>query len=128
MTSEALSGLFSLVGIILSGVLSFLVAKSSASREVDKLKLTWKREDIVSSESDFSEMISTVAVYAKTLTITDMNTATKWVAKIRAQESGTLGELLDSLYFQLQDPVVSELESTLSEIIKEKRQRKGKQD
>lgn len=128
MTSEALSGLFSLVGIILSGVLSFLVAKSSASREVDKLKLTWKREDIVSSESDFSEMISTVAVYAKTLTITDMNTATKWVAKIRAQESGTLGELLDSLYCQLQDPVVSELESTLSEIIKEKRQRKGKQD
>lgn len=128
MTTEVLSGLFSLVGIVFSGVLSFLVAKSSASKEIDKLKLTWKREDVVSSETDFSEMVSSVAVYAKTLSIDDMNTATKWVAKIRAQESGALGDLLDGLYNQLRDPIVFELEDTLSEIIKEKRQRKNKQD
>lgn len=119
MTTEVLSGLFSLVGIVFSGVLSFLVAKSSASKEIDKLKLTWKREDVVSSEADFSEMVSSVAVYAKTLSIDDMNTATKWVAKIRAQESGALGDLLDGLYNQLRDPIVFELEDTLSEIIKE---------
>ena len=128
MTTEVLSGLFSLVGIVFSGVLSFLVAKSSASKEIDKLKLTWKREDVVSSETDFSEMVSSVAVYAKALSIDDMNTATKWVAKIRAQESGALGDLLDGLYNQLRDPIVFELEDTLSEIIKEKRQRKNKQD
>ena len=128
MTTEVLSGLFSLVGIVFSGVLSFLVAKSSASKEIDKLKLTWKREDVVSSEADSSEMVSSVAVYAKTLSIDDMNTATKWVAKIRAQESGALGDLLDGLYNQLRDPIVFELEDTLSEIIKEKRQRKNKQD
>lgn len=128
MTTEVLSGLFSLAAIVFSGVLSFLVAKSSASKEIDKLKLTWRREDVVSSESDFSEMVSSVAVYAKTLSITDMNTATKWVAKIRAQENAALGDLLDSLYDQLRDPIVSDLEDTLSEIIKEKRKRKGKQD
>lgn len=128
MTTEVLSGLFSLVGIVSSGVLAFLVAKSSASKEIDKLKLTWKREDVVSSEADFSEMVSSVAVYAKTLSIDDMNTATKWVAKIRAQENGALGDLLDGLYNQLRDPIVFELEDTLSEIIKEKRQRKNKQD
>lgn len=128
MTTEVLSGLFSLVGIVSSGILSFLVAKSSASKEIEKLKLTWKREDVVSSEADFSEMVSSVAVYAKTLNITDMNAATKWVAKIRAQETGVLGNLLDSLYNQLRDPVVSELENTLSEIIKEKRQRKSEQN
>ena len=128
MTTEVLSGLFSLVGIVSSGVLAFLVAKSSASKEIDKLKLTGKREDVVSSEADFSEMVSSVAVYAKTLSIDDMNTATKWVAKIRAQENGALGDLLDGLYNQLRDPIVFELEDTLSEIIKEKRQRKNKQD
>ena len=128
MTTEVLSGLFSLTGIVLSSAISFLVARLGASKEIEQLKLTWKREDIVSSESDFSEMVSSVAVYAKTLGITDMNTATKWVAKIRAQESGMLGDLLDSLYDQLRDPVVSDLEETLSEIIKEKRKRKGKQD
>lgn len=128
MTAEILSGLFSLVGIVFSGVLSFLVAKSSASKEIDKLKLTWKREDVVSSDADFSEMVSSVAVYAKTLSITDMNTATKWVAKIRAQERGKLGELLDLLYLQLQEPLSSRMEDTLSEIIQEKRKRKGEQD
>ena len=128
MTTEVLSGLFSLVGIVFSSVLSFLIAKSSASKEIEKLKLTWKREDVVSSEADFSEMVSSVAVYAKTLSITDMNTATKWVAKIRAQERGVLGGLLDDLYDQLRDPIVYDLENTLSEIIKEKRQRKSKQD
>ena len=128
MTTEVLSGLFALAGIVLSSIISFLVARLGASQEIEQLKLTWKREDVVSSESDFSEMVSSVAVYAKTLRIDDMNTATKWVAKIRAQESGALGDLLDSLYDQLRDPVVSELEDTLSEIIKEKRKRKGKQD
>lgn len=128
MTTEVLSGLFSLAGIVLSSIISFLVARLGASKEIEQLKLTWKREDIVSSESDFSKMVSSVAVYAKTLSITDMNAATKWVAKIRAQESGALGDLLDSLYDQLRDPVVSELEGTLSEIIKEKRKRKSKQD
>ena len=128
MTTEVLSGLFSLVGIVSSGVLSFLVARSSASKEIDKLKLTWKREDVVSSEADFSEMVSSVAIYAKTLSIDDMNTATKWVAKIRAQESGALGALLDGLYNQLRGPIAFELENTLSEIIKEKRQRKNKQN
>lgn len=128
MTTEVLSGLFSLAGIVLSSIISFLVARLGASKEIEQLKLTWMREDVVSSESDFSEMVSSVAVYAKTLSIDDMNTATKWVAKIRAQENGALGDLLDSLYDQLRNPVVSDLENTLSEIIKEKRQRKGKQD
>lgn len=128
MTQEVLSGLFSLIGIVISGVVSFLVAKLSASKEVDRLKLIWEREDIVSSESDFSEMVSAVSVYAKTFRIGDMNNAVKWVSKIRAQENGKLGALLDNLYIQLQNPVASEMENTLSEIIKEKRQRNSKQD
>lgn len=128
MTQEVLSGLFSLIGIVISGVVSFLVAKLSASKEVDRLKLIWKREDIVSSESDFSEMVSAVSVYAKTFRISDMNNAVKWVSKIRAQENGKLGALLDNLYIQLQNPVASEMENTLSEIIKEKRQRNSKQN
>ncbi len=104
MTTEVLSGLFSLAGIVLSSIISFLVARLGASKEIEQLKLTWMREGVVSSESDFSEMVSSVAVYAKTLSIDDMNTATKWVAKIRAQENGELGNLLDSLYNQLRDP------------------------
>ena len=128
MTQEVLSGLFSLIGIVISGVVSFLVAKLSASKEVDRLKLIWEREDIVSSESDFSEMVSAVSVYAKTFRIGDMNNAVKWVSKIRAQENGKLGALLDNLYIQLQNPVASEMENTLSEIIKEKRQRNSKQN
>lgn len=51
------------IGTIISGLIAWFVSRSSTKAEIEKIKESWKREDIVSSEKEFAEMAETVGRY-----------------------------------------------------------------
>ena len=62
MKTEIVCAIIALVGTAVSGLLSWFVSRSSAVKEVEKLRLTWEHETIVTSDDEFAEMVSSVAL------------------------------------------------------------------
>ena len=50
MKTEIVCAIIALVGTAVSGLLSWFVSRSSAVKEVEKLRLTWEHETIVTSD------------------------------------------------------------------------------
>lgn len=95
----------SFVGVGVSAMVSWGVAHYSIKAEIKKLNMTWSREDIVSSEEEFSKMAEAVGRYAADYSNDELQAeAAGKVAAIRAKEIGTLGETLDSLYADVISP------------------------
>lgn len=90
------------------------------------MKLTWEREDIVSSDDEFAEMASAVAKFVQTNSVSYQRTAMEKVAAIRSKEVGTLGQLLDDLYRDLQSGVSTSADARLTQVINQKREAKSK--
>ena len=90
------------------------------------MRLSWEREDVVSSDEEFGKMCSAVAVSVHDNSYTNRAKAASHVASIRSQEQGTLGYLLDELYFSLKKSQNSSVtDDLLTKVIEEKRKRKG---
>ena len=127
MDTEIICTLISSAGVVLSALIAWLVSRSSAKKEIEKMKLEWEREDVVSSDDDFGQLSAAVSRYVMdTETPIIRKDAVAFAASMRARENGTLAELLDALYTALVEakpaPVV---ENALVEVIKEQRIRKG---
>ena len=56
MKTEIVCAIIALVGTAVSGLLSWFVSRSSAVKEVEKLRLTWEHETIVTSDDEFAEL------------------------------------------------------------------------
>lgn len=133
MNTEIVCALIAVTGTLVSAVISFWVSKFSAEKEIQKMKLEWKRQDIVSSDEDFSDMAVAVSRFIQMQTSKTHTDAVAAVTKIRAKESGTIADSLDSLYSAIgmrgycYNPNREEIDSLLSEVLKQKRNAKRPQ-
>ena len=63
MNTEIICTIVTAGGVVLSSLISFFVARSTANREIRRMKLTWDREDAVTADKEFSSMSAAVAEY-----------------------------------------------------------------
>lgn len=131
MSTEIICALISLGGVVASGLLAWLVSNSTAKQQVDQMKLTWAHDDVVSSDDEFADMASEVAMYVTLLhdgnwVIAD--SARAKVAALRSKESGPLACALDALYATLLRDGAEDIDTALTEVIKQKRKAKGQDD
>lgn len=126
MKPEIICALIALSGTLISALISWFVSRSTANKEVEKLKLTWEREDVVSSDDEFAKMASSVASYIQCNNSHYHREAMSSTAAIRSKETGELGVLLDNLYNAIEQNSVFETSRALTEVIKKKREARGR--
>lgn len=130
MNTEIICALIAVTGTVVSALISFFVSKSSAEKEIQKMKLEWKRQDIVSSDDDFSDMAIAVSAFIQTQTLRTHTQAVAAIMKIRAKESGDIAKSLDALYEAVgrrgygYNPDLNQIDNLLSEILEQKRNSK----
>lgn len=110
-----------LAGAALSVLVSFLTAKLTLSKEIEKMMLQWERDDIVSSEEEFAEMAASVAKYVDKNVSSYKSDAVVHIAAIRAKENGELASLLDNLYHVTLKGEHAKVDSALTAVIENKR-------
>jgi len=123
--SEVLCSIISLTGVIASALIAKNVSKNTTTKEIEKMRLTWDREDLVSSEEDFSKMASAVAKFMGGLLRTYQREALGEIASVRAKESGDLALALDQLYQAVYDVRPGDIDNCLTNVINEKRKLKS---
>lgn len=128
MKAEIICALITVGGALLSALIAFFVSRSTANKEIEKMKLTWEREDVISSDDEFADMASAVATYVQNGWSDTQRTAMSKIAAIRSKEIGSLASKLDQLYTAVSRDNAKSADSLLTEVINEKRQAKSKTD
>lgn len=125
---EVICTLITLCGTIISAVISWFVSRYSTNKEIEKLKLTWEREDVVSSDDEFAAMISDIAELIFYDCPEQKRETLSKVAAARSKESGTLATSLDDIYYAIREDDKREMERVLFYLIEEKRKAKRNAD
>ncbi len=128
MSPEIISAIIGVASVIISGVVSWLVSKASASKEIEKLKMEWAREDRKAADDEFADMVVAVSSYIRATTFDNSAKAISAVATLRAKETGALADYLDYLYDWILDGNKENVDMALAEVIQEKRDRKSRQN
>ena len=126
VSSELLCSIISFAGIVVSALISKNVSKNTTAKEIEKMKLSWNREDFVASEDEFSKMTSAVAKYAGDFRESSRRIALGEIASIRARETGDLAAALDQLYQTVLERHYSDINKNLTDVIAAKRMLKCK--
>lgn len=121
MNAEIICAIISAGGVVAASVISWLVSRSTASKEIRKTRITWAHEKRVARDEDFAKMVSAVSVYANSRNIGDGYIALEAVSRLRATETGALARKLDALHAEIENNQFSDLEKCLSEVIEQKR-------
>lgn len=119
--SEVICALIAALGAAVSAFISWHIAKATANNAIEQLKLTWAREDVVSSDSEFAELASAVAEYVQLQLPGIHRTAIQKVAAARIKEPGELSTLLDQLYTALEEQQPGKADRLLTQVIEVKR-------
>lgn len=125
ISSAAVSALIALIGTVFSSYNARKSAKETAqeiaNKEIEKMKLSWQREDMVSSDEEFAEMASVVAKFCAFETGAWSDEAIEKVGAIRSKECGMLGQIMDDLYDSVKHDRFREADMHLTLAINEKR-------
>lgn len=143
MKTEIICAIIALMGTAVSGLLSWFVSRTSAAKEIERLKLTWDHESSVTSDDEFADMAASVALCIQEKLPASFDNAISRVAAVRSKERGALADRLDELYnilfdispnsgtvdFYAQDyqEKLKTVDSCLSKVIEEKRKHKSSQ-
>lgn len=126
MEVEVVCSLIAAGGVVVSAMFSWLISHSTINKEIKKTQMTWKREDVISSDDEFAKMSAEVAKYLQSGSITLKQEAIAEVAFVRSKESGELASKLDALYSTIESGNLSASDDCLSAVLEEKRKRKRK--
>lgn len=96
--TEVICAIITVSGVVISSVIAFLVSKNSAEKEIEKMKMSWKREDSTASDEEFSEMITAVTRYVHGRKREDELPALEKLNNVRRKETGYIYLLLDLFY------------------------------
>lgn len=102
MSTEVLCTIVSVAGTVLSALVAWFVSKSTANKEIEKMRLNWEREDSISSETEFSEMVIAVTRYLHSQSEENFLLAIEKVNIVRLKETGRLFYELWTLYKSLE--------------------------
>lgn len=121
ISTELVCSSISVIGVIASALIAKSVSKNTAAKEIEKMKLAWEHEDMVSSEEEFGYMTASVARYSSNLRETDRRDALGRIASIRAKENEALATALDELYQAVSQQNTNSINSYLTKVINIKR-------
>ncbi len=113
---EIVSAIISACGVILSAIIAFLSAKSVANKEIKKMKMQWSREDSLSDQQAFSEMLSAVSRYLQSDWSRHQREALEKISAIRGMKGGKQLEALDALHASVLSGDKSEIEVAIAGI------------
>lgn len=129
VSSAVISALIAFLGTVFSSREARKSARETAqeiaNKEIEKMKLSWQREDMVSSDEEFAEMASVVAKFCAFATGAWSDEAIEKVGAIRSKESGKLGQIMDDLYESVKRDRFAEADLLLTDAINEKRRIKS---
>lgn len=120
ISSEILCAGISAAGVLISALVSQSTAKHAANKEIEKMKLTWAREDITSFDAEFSEMIRMAILFVERTNIGHPDTLAA-IGAIRAKETGELAQALDDLYRFVKTDSYQEADALIDRVILLKR-------
>lgn len=100
-------------------------ARDAAANEIEKMQLTWNREDTVSSDDEFAEMAAVVSKWSLWKNGAWEADAIEKIASIRAKETGVLGDLVDELYNCVNSEMYEKADKVLTKAINERRRLKS---
>lgn len=124
LASVTISTLISVLGSIITAIISRgsakKAAKEAADQEIERLQRSWEREDSVSFDSEFSEMIRKAILFALKTSIGQPDTLAA-IGAIRAKEHGELALALDELYRAVKTYSHEEADKCIDKIIELKR-------
>ena len=125
MSSEITCAIITTVGLIMSTLISLFVARSTATNEIKKMRLSWEREDTVSSDDEFAAMASAVATYICCDVLLNHIDAMAKISALRAKEGAELSKHLDELYFAVREERHNQIDPLLTELLNKKREIKS---
>lgn len=96
-------------------------AAETANNELAKMRATWSREDLVSSDEEFADMANSVARYINTGSYNRHTEAMGKIASVRSKETGNIGATLDTLYSCVKAGRIKEADEALTAAIAQKR-------
>lgn len=128
LNTELICTLVTVGGTVVSALIAWFVSRSTTNKEIEKMKLGWEREDLVSSDDEFSEMASAVAKYVARNHENNRSDAMEKVASIRSKESGKIAKLLDQLYDSIVSRNILMTDDYLTKVIEQKREAKCSTD
>lgn len=116
ISTELACTLITTGGIIFSALISKAVAKSTAAKEIEKMKLTWEREDLIESDDEFGEMVKLVILYLSDIGYGPYE-ALAAIGALRVKESTEIAALLDVLYQSVKKRDSAATDKLLDEVI-----------
>lgn len=129
VSSAIVSASITFIGTIISANIARKSARETAqeiaNKEIEKMKLSWQREDMVSSDEEFAEMAAVVSKFVAYATGSWADEALEKIASIRSKECGMLGQIMDELYASVRDNQFQKADSLLTKAINEKRRIKS---
>lgn len=128
VSSAAVTAIATAASAIIAAIVAKRTAEITANKEIEKLKLSWAREDAVASDTDFNEMSKSVAMLLH-YDSGDLNMERDAVGKIaflRAREDGELGSVLDQLQAAVNASDFEAANRLLSSAITIRRERSAK--
>ena len=123
--TEIICAVIAATGAVLSALIAWFVSRSAAAKEIEKLRLTWEREDVVSSDDEYASMAAVVASYIQCDNGHCQREAMAAVASVRIKESGDIGVALDQLYECISNDQIHKTDSALTHVIEKKREAKS---
>ena len=97
MTTEIVCALITVFGVILSALISYRTSRRISKDEIQKLTMTWSREDSLSISKDLEDLTQLVYDFIDCENNYFSIPALSKLASIRAKETGPVSILLDEL-------------------------------
>ena len=106
LSTEIICALISTGGVVVSAFIAYMTAKHTAKKEIKAMKLTWDREDSVSADETFNEMIQAVRTYTSCENEFLKYDALNKVDSVRIKESESINAVLVQLHNALERATV----------------------
>lgn len=127
VSSAAVTAISSLIAAVVSASIAKRTAENTANKEIEKMMLGWKREDIVSTDDDFATIVEAITTFLHFRDSRSQLKAAQCVSIVRAKENGALAPIVDDLYSCVQAGQYDSVELLTTSAIEAKRHIKNKE-
>ena len=118
---EILRDFLPLIGSVASCIISFFIARATASNEIKKLEMSWNREDVKAFRNALSEVAVSISKYIDTGEPGDQECALQKVEAIRPIVPSYCAESLEKLRNRLIIGDTIDVDQALSELLQNQR-------
>lgn len=119
MSFDWLSTILGAAGVVMSTGVSYFVARHTAAKELEKLRLIWERED----DKAFGAMVAAVIVFCGNPNLRTVQSCQLSIGPVRAKAEGEFAAALDELIALIQVDIrdTTRVNRALQQVIAEHR-------